>query len=59
MAAERRKRDRGFTLPELLVTIAVMGVLAAISIPAFVSQAEKSRQAGAAADAAAIAGAWS
>ncbi len=31
------KRQRGFTLTELLVTIAVFGILAAIAIPSFFS----------------------
>ena len=36
---------RGFTLAELLITVAIIGVLVAISIPVFASQTEKSREA--------------
>jgi prepilin-type N-terminal cleavage/methylation domain-containing protein len=41
----RRHHDRlGFTLAELLITIAIIGVLAAFSIPLFASQLDKARQ---------------
>lgn len=40
-----RKSKRGFTLGELLVVVAIIGVLVGISIPIFTSQLEKSRQA--------------
>ena len=36
---------RGFTLAELLIVVAIIGVLVAISIPVFNGQLEKSRQA--------------
>lgn len=36
---------KGFTLAELLIVVAIMGVLVAISIPIFTSQLEKSREA--------------
>lgn len=36
---------RGFTLAELLVVVAIIAVLVAISIPIFSSQLEKARQA--------------
>lgn len=39
------RNSRGFTLAELLSTVAIIGVLVAISIPVFASQTEKSREA--------------
>lgn len=39
------QNNRGFTLAELLITVAIIGVLVAISIPVFASQTEKSREA--------------
>ena len=39
------QNSRGFTLAELLITVAIIGVLVAISIPVFASQMEKSREA--------------
>lgn len=39
------RNSRGFTLAELLITVAIIGVLVAISIPIFASQTEKSREA--------------
>lgn len=40
------KRDaQGFTLAELLVVVAIIGVLTAVSIPIFTAQLEKSRRA--------------
>ena len=40
-----RKDKKGFTLAELLVVVAIIGVLVAVSIPIFTSQLEKARDA--------------
>ena len=40
-----RKNEKGFTLAELLIVVAIIGVLVAISIPIFTAQLEKSRDA--------------
>lgn len=40
-----RTNKKGFTLAELLIVVAIIGVLVAISIPIFTSQLEKSREA--------------
>lgn len=39
------RRRKGFTLAELLIVVAIIGVLVAVSIPLFVKQLEKSRDA--------------
>ena len=39
------KKNQGFTLAELLIVVAIIAVLVAISIPIFSSQLEKSREA--------------
>lgn len=39
------KSDSGFTLAELLIVVAIIGVLVAIAIPIFTGQLEKSREA--------------
>jgi len=39
------KKEEGFTLAELLIVVAIIAVLVAVSIPIFTSQLEKSREA--------------
>ena len=41
----RRDANKGFTLAELLIVVAIIGVLVAISIPIFSKQLEKARDA--------------
>lgn len=45
MVKEIKKCYKGFTLAELLIVIAIIGVLVAISVPIFSSQLEKARDA--------------
>lgn len=42
---KRLQNEKGFTLAELLIVVAIIAVLVAISIPIFTSQLEKSRDA--------------
>ena len=41
----KKRNNKGFTLAELLIVVAIIAVLVAIAIPVFTSQLEKSRDA--------------
>ena len=45
MFKKLRKNEKGFTLAELLIVVAIIGVLVAVSIPIFTSQLNKAREA--------------
>ena len=40
-----KKNNKGFTMAELLIVVAIIGVLVAVAIPTFVDQLEKAREA--------------
>lgn len=49
-ACSDRRRSLGFTLIELMITVAVVAILAAVAVPTYQDQVRKSRRAQAKAD---------
>ena len=45
MTNKRTKKPMGFTLVELLVALAIVGILAAVALPSYQSSVERSRRA--------------
>jgi general secretion pathway protein G len=46
IASSRRGRQRGFTLIEIMVVIAILGILAALIVPKIMSRPDEARRVG-------------